>query len=144
MNRQQAPQPVVRPLKRLSYSELLQKLETVERNQEVFCIVRNYYNNSDALVYFALDLNNKLNMSIIDCRNDGDDVQLVDPSNVVNECVVNELPCYKDSVSGDEVMEAGNNMLQSIVEGTNYEYVDCLLENTELYEEKLIQYVMEL
>lgn len=142
MNRQQAPQPVVRPLQRLSVNGVIPVLE--QDGGSVICVIRNSVNNKDTLFEFLLDGENNLQGSAIYCSREDDNFRLIDPSNVVNETLIRELPCYTGFDTFSDVYNAATSIMQTMVEGTGKVVSEFTIEERESYEDIAIKYVIEL
>lgn len=111
---------------------------------DIYVVLRNFVNNKDAVCIFFLGNENDLQGNLITCRGEsGTNYWLVDPSNVENETLIEELPCYTESDTLDDIMDASSSIMQTMVENTGRIVGEFTMEMKELYEEQLIVYVIE-
>ena len=110
----------------------------------ILVVLRNFVNNKDAIGEFFLGSENDLQASVVDCRGESaTNYWLVDPSDVENETLIKELPCYTDSETLDDISNAINSIRQTMVANTGKIVGEFTMEKREDYDAKQITYVIE-
>ena len=100
--------------------------------------------NIGEVVITLMLVDNALSAEIVTCSVEGNDVILVSSSNITNEVVIRELPCYTGSVK-DSVMESeALGLLEGIINVTNWGNDGYTTAQRGDYDDSTIRYRIEL
>lgn len=96
-------------------------------------------------VVIALNLvDNALSVEIVTCSIEGNNVILVSSSNIRNEVVIRELPCYTESVKDTVMTSEIQGLLEGIINVTNWGNDGSTTAHREDYDDSTIKYRIEL
>ena len=116
MNRQQAPQPVVRPLiilrSKHSIADAIMAQPDVDNMKELTASW--VTKNIGEVVINLMLVDNALSAEIVTCSIEGNNEILVSSANVTNEIVIRDLPCYSESVTDSIVTSEVNELIDGI------------------------------
>lgn len=120
MSRQQAPQPVVRPLEKIAVNGVVPLAKQAGDNG-IMCIMRDFNDTNDVVGCISVqEADSALEITLIGCIKQSDEtVTLVDPSVVEDTVFVRELPCYSNYVNIEVLQTAGDAAMQRFCEGTD-------------------------
>lgn len=96
-------------------------------------------------VVIALNLiDNALSVEIVTCSVEGNDVIFVSSSNITNEVIIRELPCYTESVKDTVMTSELQRLLEGIINVTNWGNDGLTTAERGDYDDSTIKYRIEL